>query len=358
MNLLDPFCFANGVESPNRLWLAPMTNKQSHADGTLSEDELAWLVARAKGGFGVIESCATHVTEDGQTWEGEWGIFDARHTPGWAQAAKAMHAEGALLFAQIFHGGARALRTEGHVPLSAVASGEGGKDVVRAATEADLERIIEGFAAAAERAEAAGADGVELHGAHGYLLCQFLQANNTRTDGWGDSLEGRARLIRAVMQAVRRRVSADFVVGVRLSPEDGGMVQGLDLDESLQVAQWLCEDGADFMHLSLWNVHVNTTKRPQEHAATVFRAALPANVPIVTAGKIWTREDARGQLAHGADAVALGRAAITTPDWPQRVARDGGEALHPPVTAAQLRERALSEGFVEYMRRFSGFMVE
>ena len=358
--LLTPFRFANGVESPNRLWLAPLTNKQSNLDGTLSDDELAWLTARATGGFGVIESCATHVTEDGQGWEGEWGIFADRHTAGWAHAAETMHAAGALLFAQLFHAGKRAMRIDDRIPMSATASGVVGEsDAVREATTGDIERVIEGFSAAAERAVVAGVDGIELHGAHGYLLCQFLQADvNTRNDGWGDTLEGRARLIRTVMQEIRRRVPAEFVVGVRLSPEDGGMVSGLDLDESVQTARWLCEDGADFVHLSLWDVHPNTNKRPDEHAAAVFQAALPSDVPIVTAGKIWTSKDALEQIEHGAAAVALGRAAISTPDWPQRVVRDGGDPLHPPVTAAQLRERALSDGFIEYMRRFSGFVKD
>lgn len=357
--LLTPFRFANGVESPNRLWLAPMTNTQSHADGTLSDDELRWLKARAEGGFGVIESCATHVCEDGEGWEGQWGIFDDRHVAGWARASEAMHDSGALLFAQLFHAGTRARRAGGRVPLSAVAEGEpGGDDEVRAATGEDLERIIEGFARGAERAAEAGADGVELHGAHGYLLCQFLQASNTRGDGWGGDLEGRARLIRTVMREVRRRVPAEFVVGVRLSPESHRWLPGLDLDESVQTAQWLCEDGADFIHLSLWNVAPNTQKRPEEHALDVFKAALPGDVPMVTAGRIWTREDAAGQVERGAAAVALGRSAITTPDWPRRVVLEGGEALRPPVTPAQLRQCALSERFINYMRGFSGFVAQ
>lgn len=249
-----------------------MTNQQSHADGTLSDDELGWLAARAAGGFGVIESCATNVTEDGQGWEGELGIYDDRHIPGWKRAADAAHDHGALLFAQLFHGGQRSIRRAGSVPISAVALGKPGTSTeVRAATETDIERVIAAFVAAAKRAESAGADGVELHGAHGYLLCQFLRADlNSRTDGWGDTLEGRARLIRSVMQRVRAEVSPTFVVGVRLSPEDGGFMKGLDLDESVQTAKWLCEDGADFIHISLWDAHKNTAKRPGEHPTSVF----------------------------------------------------------------------------------------
>jgi 2,4-dienoyl-CoA reductase-like NADH-dependent reductase (Old Yellow Enzyme family) len=356
-SLLEPFRFANGRVSPNRLWVAPMTNTQSHPDGALSDHELGFLQARAEGGFGVVESCATHVTVDGQGWEGEWGIFDDRHEPDWARAASAIQAHNALLFAQIFHGGDRAVRLDGNVPVSAIASGDvGSEEEVRAASGDDIERFIEAFAAAAERAARAGVDGVELHGAHAYLLCQFLRSDNTRTDGWGDTLEGRARLIRTVMQQCRERVPAEFIVGVRLSPENGGFLKGLDLDESVQTAQWLCEDGADFVHLSLWDAHKNTSKRSDEHPVSVFREALPLDVPIITAGKLWSRDDAEKQIALGASAVALGRAAITTADWPMRVVRDGGEPFQPPVTAKHLEDSALGPRFVEYMKRWPGFV--
>src|SRR6185503_1270929 len=139
----------------------------------------------------------------------------------------------------------------------------------------------------------AGFHGVELHGAHGYLLSQFLSATlNRRTDEWGGSLEGRARLFREVLRCVRAAVPAGFLVGFRISPEDYGNAQGLDLDESLQVTRWLCEDGADFVHVSLWDWRKNSKKRPEEHAVRAVRAVVPGDVPIVAAGGIWTREDA------------------------------------------------------------------
>lgn len=358
--LLAPLAFPNGAVAPNRVWLAPMTNQQSHADGQLSDDELRWLVARAEGGFGVIESCATHVSLDGQGWEGEWGVFADRHVEGWRRAADAMHAHGAHLYAQLFHGGERAVRKGDAVPWSATALHEPGHEKhVRAGTVDDIERVIDAFVDGARRCVDAGLDGVELHGAHGYLLCQFLRADrNTRDDAWGGSLENRARLIRTVMQRVRAAVPKHFVVGVRLSPENGAFLKGLDLDESVQTAQWLCDDGADFIHISLWDAHKNTQKRPDQHPVRVFREALPANVPLVTAGMLWTAADGERQLELGADAIALGRAAICNPDWPRRVALQRGEPARPPLTAEELRDRALSETFVEYMRRWPGFVAE
>lgn len=333
-----------------------MTNMQSHEDGSLSDEEFAWLKARSEGGFGVIESCATHVSLDGQAWKGELGIYDDKMVPGWRRLARAIQDDDALLLAQTFHGGARAIATSSG-PWSCSTT-EIGSMVVREGNEEDIEGAIEAFAQAAKRLHSAGVDGVELHGAHGYLLCQFLSATmNRREDQWGGSLENRARLSRRVLQATRAAVPSDFVVGIRLSPEDFGATKGLDLDESIQVAKWLCEDGADFIHISLWDATKNSVKYPNKHTNTLFRDALPADVPVITAGNIWTRDDALRQLDLGADAIALGRSGIANPDWPVEVAKDGKEPTRPPLTREQLRDRALSDGFIEYMKRWSGFVT-
>jgi 2,4-dienoyl-CoA reductase-like NADH-dependent reductase (Old Yellow Enzyme family) len=350
----------NGVTARNRAWLAPMTNLQSQDDGSLSDDELRWLEMRARGGFGIVETCAAHVADDGRGWPGELGIHHDRLLPGLRRLASALTREGALGIVQLFHGGLRSPSALiGQSPWSATDFQAAGADRARAATEADLLRVIGQFRDAAARAHAAGFDGVELHGAHGYLLCQFLSATmNTRADGWGTSLEGRARLLRETLRAVRGAVPRRFVVGVRLSPEDFGNAQGLDLDESLQVARWLCEDGADFIHLSLWGGRRNTTKRPDEHPVPLFRAAVPRDVALVAAGGVWTRADAEALLEKGADAVAVGRAAIANPDWATKVADASWEPRRPPLTIAELRERGLGDAFARYMRSWKGFVAD
>ncbi|MHC5028066.1 MAG: NADH:flavin oxidoreductase [Planctomycetota bacterium] len=355
--LLAPMAFRNGRTAPNRAWVAPMTNKASHDDGTLSDDELGFLAARAEGGFGVVETCASHVSADGQGWEGELGMFADAQLPGWRRLAAAVQSHGALLLGQAFHGGARARRTPDRpVPWSCSPAAPGEPEVREASPEL-IEGTIQAFAAAVRRLEAAGADGVELHGAHGYLLSQFLSSVlNQRTDEWGGGLENRARLIRRTMRAARDAVSDDFVVGVRLSPESSEWLPGLDLDETLQVASWLCDDGADFIHISLWDAAKMSAKRPDAHPARIFRDALPDEVPLITAGDIWSTDDALAQLDHGADAVALGRAAIANPDWPRRVIEQRNEPKRPPLTAAELRERALGRAFVDYMRKWDGFV--
>lgn len=353
MSLYEPLSFKSGLTAANRIALAPMTNKQSHADGTLSDDELHWLTSRADGGFGIVMSCATHVAKDGQGWPGELGIFGDEHVPGWSRVAAAVQSRGSKAFAQIFHGGVRADATvSGSQPWSA-SEFEG----ARAATEEDLERVIGQFVAAASRAKTAGLDGVEIHGAHGYLFTQFLStAMNRREDRWGGSLENRARLLREVSRRIRSRVGQDFTVGVRLSPEDFGNAKGLDLDDSLQVASWLAEDGVDFVHVSLWRSQQNTAKYPDRHALPLFRAALPKDVRLLVAGSIWTHAEADHLLELGADGVALGRSAIVNPHWPILARDPAWEPLRPPVTLEHLRSVGLSPRFAEYMQGWKGFV--
>jgi 2,4-dienoyl-CoA reductase-like NADH-dependent reductase (Old Yellow Enzyme family) len=353
--LLEPLTFPCGAVAPNRVWLAPMTNLQSHPDGTLSDDELRWLVRRAAGGFGVIETCAAHVAENGQAWPGELGIFADRQVPRLGELAAALRGRGALGLVQLFHGGLRAdAKLTGAPPWSASAVEPGARE----AGDAEIVDVIDRFRAAAVRAADAGFDGVELHGAHGYLLCQFLSSTqNLRTDRWGGRFEHRARLLRETLRAVRAAVPARFIVGVRISPEDRGNARGLDLDESLELAGWLADDGADFLHLSLWNAGKPTAKRPDVHPIAAFREVVPG-LPLVVAGSIWTRADAEAALALGADAIALGRAAILNPEWPRHADDGGWEPRRPPATVAELIDLDLSPTFAGYLRQWKGFVAD
>ncbi|MCX5748080.1 MAG: NADH:flavin oxidoreductase [Proteobacteria bacterium] len=350
-----------GLVLPNRVALAPMTNLQSHADGTLGDDELAFLARRADGGFGLIQTCAAYVGQDGKAWPGELGIDRDEELPGLRRLAARIRAGGATSMVQLFHGGVRADAELSGAPTWSASTWEEptpGFVPPRAATEADLQRVIAQFVAAAQRAEAAGFDGVELHGAHGYLLSQFMSRTmNPRTDGWGGDLVGRARLVRTVTQQIRAACKPTFAVGVRLSLEDFGQARGMDLDDNLQIATWLADDGADFIHASLWDVGRKTAKRPEAHAIPLLRAALPRAVAIIAAGKIWSRADAEGVLALGADLVALGRAGILNPDWPRQVA-SGTEPMRPPITKAQLAERAVSPVFADYLTKWKGLVAD
>lgn len=360
--LHQPLTLRSGAVVPNRIALAPMTNGQSLADGTLGDDELAWLARCADGGFGMIETCAAYVGLDGKAWDGELGVDRDEDLAGLTRLAARLKRNGGLAIVQLFHGGVRATqRLSGEQVWSASTWHEDAPtfESPRPATEADLARVIAQFAAAAERTQRAGFDGVELHGAHGYLLCQFLSATmNPRSDGWGGTLEGRARLIREVTRAVRARCGRRFTLGVRLSLEDRGSAKGLDLDESLQVARWLAEDGVDFVHASLWNSAVNTSKRPDQHPIPLLREALPRDVAVIAAGQIWTAADGEALLARGADMIALGRSAICNPDWPIAAQAPGWEPKRPPITQEELRERSVSPVFIGYLKHWKNFVAE
>lgn len=362
-DLHEPFTFARGSRrAPNRVVLAAMTNKQSHADGTLGEDELRWMAARAAGGFGILTTCAAHVSPDGQGWEGELGVFADAHLPGLARLAAAMQAHGGLALAQIAHTGSRApAALTGQQPWSASAFelDEPNFQTPRAATNDDITRTITAFADAARRCADAGFDGLELHGAHGYLLGQFLGAiTNTRDDHWGGTAARRMNLLREVLSACRAAVPDDFLVGVRLSPDVPE--QGLKLDASLDVALQLVADGADFIHASLWDSFATPKTRPELDVphTTLWRETLGADVPLIVTGGIWTPSDARTILEQGADVVGLARVAIPYADWPERAREAGWEPGRPPFSAEELREAALGEAFVDYMRRWPGFVAD
>ena len=350
---LAPLSFRSGAVAKNRLALAPLTNQQSHADGTLGEDELRFLARRARGGFGLVETCAAHVSRDGQAFPGQLGIFSDAHLPGLTRLASVLAAHGALGVVQLHHGGARCpAELIGQQPLGASALAEPPRGMAspREASSADVERIADDFVRAAQRAHRAGFQGVELHAAHAYLLGQFLsRATNLRTDAWGGSLENRARLLRSITRRVRISVPASFLLGVRLSPEDFGSFGGLDLDESIQIARWLAEDGVDLVHLSLWDYRRNTAKRPAEHAVPLFRRALPNDVRLVAAGGIWSREDVETLLSLGADMVAAGKAAILDPDWPARLETPGFLPERGPLSPQELESRDVGPAFVDYL---------
>jgi 2,4-dienoyl-CoA reductase-like NADH-dependent reductase (Old Yellow Enzyme family) len=355
--LFDPLVLRERVVARNRIWLAPLTNMQSHADGSCSDDERRFLSMRSQGGFGLVETCAAHVAQDGKAWPGELGVHDDAMLPGLTRLAAAIHEGGALASAQLFHGGLRASEKVSGLPTwSASRYEEGVETIPRAGTAADIEGAIDAFARAAERCAKAGFDAIELHGAHGYLLSQFLSTvYNRREDGWGGALENRAKLIRMVLRAVRDRAPS-LVRCVRLSPEDFGQTKGIDVDEAIQTARWLAEDGMEVLHLSLWRAAKNTTKYPERHATRMFRDALGSKMRIVVAGRILTPDDAEMQLELGADAVALGRAAIANHDWPRRV-RDGSPLAMEPVTEAHLLAEGLSRGFAGYMKQWKGFVA-
>ncbi|SMF68840.1 NADH:flavin oxidoreductase [Pseudobacteriovorax antillogorgiicola] len=359
MNIKQQFKFKNGVTMANAIALAPMTNTQSHEDGRVSEDEIAWLRRRAKGGFGMVITCASHVLKEGQGWPGQMGIFADELLPGLQSAAQGIRDEGSLGVVQIYHGGIRSpKKLTGLTPQSAIAHAPSDNlpDGADPMSEATIERIIEGFIAAAVRAEKAGFDGIEVHGAHGYLLTQFMDTSNQRSDSWGGSYENRSRIYRRIVRGIRGKVSSSFLVGVRISPESYPGQGGLLLDESLRLSQDLIDDGIDFLHVSLWDVFKDSEQRPGESLLDIFVGAVDGQVPLMVAGKVSRPQQAEDVKNRGADLVALGRVAIGNPDWPHLAGDADYQPAEPPFSESYLREQALGSSFISYMKRWDGFV--
>jgi 2,4-dienoyl-CoA reductase-like NADH-dependent reductase (Old Yellow Enzyme family) len=354
-DLFAPMSFIRGPQMKNRLMLAPLTNLQSHPDGTLSYDEHRWLTLRAQGGFGLTMTAAAHVQRIGQGFPGQVGIFSDVHIPGLTRLAEDIRKAGSLGVVQLHHAGMRSpAALIGEAPVCPSEDADTGS---RALTLDEVHQLRDDFIAAAVRADKAGFDGVEIHGAHGYVLCQFLSAEtNRRTDAYGGSPENRARLILEIIDGVRAACRADFNLGLRLSPERFG----LSLMEVRDLAgRLLSEAKIDYLDMSLWDCF----KEPVEEAhrgrtLMSFFTDLPrGDVRLGVAGKLMSAADARAMLDAGADFVLLGRAAILHHDWPQKArANPDFRPVSLPVTRAHLEAEGLGPTFVNYMSTWAGFV--
>lgn len=337
--------------------LAPLTNLQSHDDGRLSDDEYNWLTYRAAGGFGLVMTCAAHVQRVGQGFPGQLGVFSDDHLPGLRRLAAGIRAGGAVSSVQLHHAGIRSpAELIGEQPRG---PSDNAEFHARAMSEAEVGTLIEDFIAAAVRAERAGFDGVELHAAHGYILCAFLSSEtNQRTDRFGASLENRSRVVLEIIKGVRARTRHDFQLGLRISPERFG----LRLAEQRELAQHVLNSGdLVYLDMSLWDVfkapaEVEFASKP---LIDWFTELTRGNTRLGVAGKLTSVEHCRRVLSHGADFSILGRAAILHHDFPLRAAADPNfRAVSLPITRAYLEGQRLGPAFIKYMSGWKGFVAQ
>ena len=356
-DLFAPLTFTRGPALKNRFMLAPLTNLQSHKDGTLSDDEFDWLTYRATGGFGLVMTCAAYVQPVGQAFPGQLGVSSDKHLAGLTRLAAGIRAQGATSSVQLHHGGIRC-------PADIIGEQPRGpsddKDTgARALTEGEVEALIEDFIAAAVRAEKAGFDGVEVHGAHGYILCAFLSPElNRREDRYGGSLENRARIVFEIIKGIRARTRPDFQLGLRLSPERFGLRMGEQREVARQV---LASGDLDYLDMSLWDVFKPPVEEEFAGRPLIdWFAELPrGETRLGVAGKLMGGADCRRALEHGADFALIGRGAILHHDFPKKVAADPDfQAVSLPVTRAHLRNERLGAAFIDYMNTWKGFVAE
>ena len=356
-DLFAPMTLSRGPAWRNRFMLAPLTNTQSHADGVCSDDEYNWLVHRATGGFGLVMTCAAHVQASGQGFPGQLGIFSDKHLPGLKRLADGIRAKGAVSSVQLHHAGLRSpADLIGEAPHAPSEDAETG---ARALTTGEVDALVEGFIAAAVRAEKAGFDGVEIHGAHGYILCAFISPQtNRREDRYGGSLENRARVVTEIIDGIRARTGPDFQLGLRLSPERFGLrfAEQRDL-----VAQLLAGGQLDYMDMSLWDTFKPPVEAEFAHKPLIdwFTDLPRGETRLGVAGKLMSAEQCRRVIEHGADFPIIGRAAILHHDFPKLAQADRNfRAVALPVTRQWLLNERLSPAFVDYMNAWKGFIVQ
>ena len=337
--IFQPFTFANGITLKNRVVMAPMTTWSSNEDETISNEELAYYRSRAHG-VGLMLTGCTHVQPSGIGFTHEFAAYDDRFIPSLRKLASAAKSGGATAVLQLFHAGNKAvpeLIPNGElVSASAVAAPKGpfndGKLASRALTEQEILDVIRDFGEATHRAIEAGFDGIELHGAHGFLIQNFLSPLfNQRTDKWGGTLENRMRFPLEVVREVRRVISeyADrpFLLGYRISPEEPGE-GALRIDDALALADQLANEGhIDYLHTSLYNILSGRSQEDTTGKTTAerFVEVIAGRIPLMAAGEIRTPDEAREVVKMDLPMVVVGRSLVMNPNWVE-MAQTGQES--------------------------------
>jgi 2,4-dienoyl-CoA reductase-like NADH-dependent reductase (Old Yellow Enzyme family) len=319
------------LQVPNRLVRSATAERLADEEGR-SGPRLETLYRQlVRGGVGLIISGHMYVHPGGKAHPEMTGVYSDDLIPGLAKLADVVHQEGGLAAVQINHAGMKANGENVTEPVSpsALAAGPFAKRPTRALTADEIEMLVDAFAQAARRANEAGFDAVQLHGAHGYLVNQFLSPlTNRRTDEWGGSLENRMRFLRRIAAAVQTEVGPDYPVFIKLGMEDGHE-GGLTLEDSLQVVASLAEMGIDAVEMSGGIGSTNSRKgvRKPSEEAYFLRFALAArqvtDLPILLVGGMRSRGVMEKVLQAGqADFISMCRPLINDPDFPNQL-RDG-----------------------------------
>jgi len=341
VNILLTPAHIGSVEVPNRIVMPPMTTRTADEEGYVTEDTVAYYLARACGGVGLITIEMASPERAGRHRRREVGIHDDCFLPGLSRLVEKIHREGSKVSIQLGHGGGHTrLDICGETPIAPSAIPHPVYEttfetiIPREMTRERIDRTIAAHVSAALRAQKAGFDCVEIHAAHGYLISQFhAPFENRRTDEYGGSLENRARFGLEVLRAVKTAVGAMPVI-YRLSVEDF-FPGGLPFQEGLQIAIWAAQRGADALHVTAG--HYRSLPSAQivlppmtypdgtflELAAQVKKSV---NVPVIAVGRLGDPALAAEAVVTGkADFVALGRSLVAEPQWVEKVRR--GEPL-------------------------------
>ena len=327
--LFQTYTLNNGVTIKNRLVVAPMTHFGSQADGLISDQERTFLNNRA-GDMGLFITAATLVQKDGKAFHGQPEATGEHCLDSLKETAQILQQQGAKAILQIHHGGSKAIDDllDGLDKISASANEA---EHAREATAEEVEALIASYAQAADLALRAGFDGVEIHGANGYLIQQFYSAqSNRRNDQWGSSLENRMRFPLAVIDAVvavrEKHQRNDFIIGYRFSPEEPGD-DGLTMTETGALIDALVQKPLQYLHVSLWEFD----KKIRRGGDTVqtrmqfIHERINGKLPLIGVGNLFTADQILAAYETGwAEFIALGKTVMINPRIATQI-REGRE---------------------------------
>lgn len=330
----------------NRIVVSPMC-QYSSPGGMPTDWHLVHLGSRAVGGAGLVFTEASAVSPEGRISPADAGVWNDAQAEAWSRIVRFIHGQGAAAGMQLAHAGRKASTAapwDGGGPVDAAHGGwtpvapsaipfDEGYPVPSALDATGIAKVLADFRAAAQRARDAGFDVIEIHGAHGYLLHQFLSPlSNTRTDEYGGALESRARLLREVIAAVRETWPAPMPLWVRLSATDWAP-GGWDIDECVQLARTLRADGVDVIDVSSGG----TVPQPKISAGPGYqvpfaaRIRREAGIATATVGLITDARQAEDILQRGdADLIEMAREFLRDPYFPRRAAKELEAAIRVP----------------------------
>jgi 2,4-dienoyl-CoA reductase-like NADH-dependent reductase (Old Yellow Enzyme family)/thioredoxin reductase len=332
-NLLAPIQIGS-VELRNRGVMPSMVTNYCNEDGSVSDRFIAYHEARAKGGVGLIIVEAAYVDRLGKGFTYQIGIDNDQMIPGLKKLTNQVHQHGAKIAIQIYHGGRQANTMVTCAPLVAPSAIPCPvmQSMPKELSVNEIKGLVNKFADAAERAKKAGFDAVEIHGAHGYLLNQFLSPNsNHRTDEYGGSVENRRKFPLEVVDAVRSRVGANFPIIYRIT-SDEFLPDGLILNDTSEFSKVLVEHGIDAINVSGSTYVAGRSSSGADDILGVYvenagaiKRAINNAVPVIVANRIKTPQFVNQIIAEGkSDMVATGRALICDADFYKKV-QDGSE---------------------------------
>ena len=329
----------------NRFVMPPMVTNLADADGSVTPNLLRHYVTRAKGGVGLIIVEATFIRPDGRGFINGLGIHSDAMIPGLTRLTEEVHAAGAKIAVQLIHAGRQtnaALAGAQPVAASPMACAQM-RETPHELSRAEIAVLEDDFALAAVRAQQAGFDGVELHGAHGYLIACFLSPfSNHRTDEYGGGLRSRARMAVETIQKVRQAVGEDYPILFRISADEC-LRGGLTLTQTKAIAPMLVEAGVDAIHVSVSSYatpgdpHIapmEADMAPLVPMAEGIKKVVP--VPVIAVNRIHDPLVAEQVLSEGrADMIAMGRALLADPDLPAKAGRSAFDEILPCIACNQ-----------------------